>query len=290
MGLTTSASIEETVFDQVIETLLLAYQFDEVTALPFFRFRNMVADKSPVATFPRAVKDATTALATEATALVAVEFETTGVDVTNARLGIARDVTETAQEDSLLGRALVTRDLVVDAGILIGEAVDTAGMALFAAAGNFVANTGVDMTIADLVEGMATQRGAKARGPQVIHLHDETLRQLQQAQAASTATPWETFYQPNADHTKFGGFFMGAPIFASSLNPLNASGADRVGCIWSQGQASPMYCAFGHTVKRPPQTKFTEEILADSTVSATITRQGVGTIAANFATKLVFDA
>ena len=290
MGLTTSASITETIYTRVIETLLLAYQYDGVTALPFFRFRNMVADPSPVAGFPRAVKDATTDLATEATALVAVEFETTGVDVTNARVGIARDVSATAMEDSILGRALITRDLVVDAGILLGEAADTDGMALFAAATNFVANTGVDMTIANLVEGMATQRTAKARGPQVIHLHDEHLNQLQQAQVVATATPWETFYQPNADHSQFGGYFMGAPIWSSSLNPLNASGADRISCIWSQGQSAPAFCAFGHTVKRHPTTKFTEEILADSTVSATITRYGVGTIAANFATKLVFDA
>lgn len=289
MANTDSTSVTELILAKIIESLLYAYQFDEVTALPFFRFKSLIGGDSPVASFPRKVKDAHTDIANEDTSLTAVEFETTAVDVTCARVGIARELTTTAMEDNIHKRALFTRDLVMDAAILLGEAADEDALALLASAGSNVSNTGVDMTIANLVTGMATQRKNKARGPQVIHLHDGLLQHLQAAQAAATATPWAVFYQPNPDHTSFGGYFMGAPVFASSLNPSANSAADRVGAIWSQGQSAPDYCAFAYAVARLPTTKFDEEILADSEVAATTTRYGVGVGASNFATKLVFD-
>lgn len=290
MAQTNSTSVTELVLATATDSLIIAYQYDEVTAIPFARFKDMSNEPSATARFPRAVKDAHEDLATEATALTAVEFETTAVDIAMSRVGIAREITETTFEDTILGRAGVMSELVMDAAILLGVAKDEDLIAQWVNAGNTVSNTGVAITILDLVEAMGTQRAAKVRGPQFIHLHDVTLKQLQRAQVAATSTPWASFYQPNADTTAFGGYFMGAPIFASSLNPTANAAADRVGVIAAQGQASPRYAAFAYAEKRAPRTKTDEKILEDSTVMATITRYGVGVPATNFATQLVFDA
>jgi hypothetical protein len=287
---TTSTSVTELVLAKAVDSLIIAYQYDDVTAIPFARFKDISGESTATASFPRAVKDAHEDLATEGTALTPVEFETTTVDVAMTRVGIAREVTETTFEDTTLGRAGLMAELVMDAAILLGIAKDEDLTAKWPDASGSVSNTTVAITILDMVEGMGSQRAAKAKGPQFIHLHDQTLKQLQRAQVAAVATPWASFYQPNADGTAFGGYFMGAPIFASSLNPTANGGADRVGVIASQGQAAPKFAAFAYAEKRAPRTKTDEKILEDSTVMATITRYGVGTVAANFATKLVFDA
>lgn len=287
MAQTTSTSVTELVLATATDSLIIAYQYDEVTAIPFARFKDMSGEASATARFPRAVKDAHSDLATEGDALTPVEFETTAVDIAMARVGIAREVTETTFEDTILGRAGVMSELVMDAAILLGVAKDEDMTAQWANAGNSVSNSGVPITILDMVEGMGTQRAAKVRGAQFVHMHDNTLKQLQRAQFQATSTPWASFFQPNADTTAYGGVFMGAPIFASSLNPT-ANTVDRVGVIAAQGQSAPRYAAFAYAEKRAPRTKTDEKILEDSTVMATITRYGVGVPAANFATKLVF--
>jgi hypothetical protein len=290
MALTTSTSVTELVLATATDSLIIAYQYDEVTAIPFARFKDISGEASATARFPRAVKDAHSDLATEATALVADEFETTAVDIAMTRVGIAREVTETAFEDTILGRAGIMSELVMDAAILLGIAKDEDLIAQWANPATEVSDTGNVITVLDLVAAMGNQRAQKCRGPQFIHLHDKALLQLQQDQAASTTTPWATFFQPNADHSAFGGYLMGAPIFASSLNPTANVGVDRLGVVAAQGQASPRYAAFAYAEKRAPRTKTSEKILEDSTVMATITRYGVGTVAANFATRLEFKA
>lgn len=291
MTQTTSSSVTELINAEAIDQLIIAYQSDDQVITPFFRFKSLIGTASPVASFPRWVKDAHEDLATEGTAMTAVELETTDVQITAARVGLAREPTNTSFEDTILGRAGFMASIAQDAAILLGMAADEDAAAQFANATGSVTDSGNPIEILDMVEMMGTQRTNKAKGAQVFNLHDYHLKQLQRAQASATATPWATFYQPAADSTAFGGYFMGAPIFASSLNPTANAGADRVSAVYSRGdiEAQKMYCAFGYVVARTPTTKEQEQILADSLVVATTTRYGVGTIAANFATKGTFD-
>lgn len=291
MTQTSSTSVTELINAEVIDDLIISYQYDDAVASPFFRFKSLIGTGSATASFPRWVIDAHSDLSTEATAMTAVELETTDVQITTGRIGLAREPTNTMLEDTIYGRAQFFQAIAMDAAILFGMAIDEDAVAQFANASGVVTDTGNPIEILDMVEMVGTQRTNKARGAQVFNLHDYHLRQLQRAQATATATPWATFYQPNADSTNFGGYFMGAPIFASSLNPTANTGADRVSCLYSRGdiQAQRMFCAFGYVVSRVPTTKEQEQVLADSVVTATTMRYGVGTIAANFATKGVFD-
>lgn len=287
MAATTSADLAGTVYAKVIENLVLAYQYDDVTCVSFFRYKSIIDMPTNTAGFPRRVKNSVGTVATETTTISTTAMTTTNTDVSVSRLGIAREITSTVQEDSVIGKSLYVQDLVMDAAILFGEAMDTDATALFGSVTAGVGSSGTALTLATMLALLASQRTNKARGPQVIHLHDLQLKQYQTAQLAATATPWHAFFTPNADasNPQFGGYFMNAPIFASSKNPTANAAADRLGAAFTQGQARPDFCAFGFVLKRMPSSLEESNILMDSRLWASFTRYGVGIIANNFATK-----
>ena len=287
MTITTTTEVTELVLAKAVDTLVAWYQFDEVVGLPFGRFKSLAGTSTGVASFPRYVKDAHEDIANQTTALTPQAIETTAVDVTCARIGIAREFSSETLEDTVLGRAMFMSEMIADAAILLGEAADQDFLGLFTSASNSAGTAGSALTVAMCVSAFGTQRGAKVRGEQVMILDDEQLEDLQLAQAAATATPWASFYAPNADGSNFGGYFMGSPVFASSLIPTQNTGANSVGCVFAQGQSAPRYAAFGYAVKRAPTTKYDEDILYDTEKTATIARYGVGAICTNFATKVV---
>ena len=288
MAVSTSTTVAATIYAKILEQLILMYQYDDVTAVPFFRYKSLIGEKAPVASFPRFTKDSTPTVATETTSLTPTTWTVTStVDVTVGRYGIAREISATAEEDSILGLAMRTDEWVKDAARLFGESMDTDGTNLFGSITASVGTTATALTIAALIQGFASQRANKARGPQVVHLHDLQIKQLQVAQAAATATPWAVFFQPNADSTQFGGYFMGAPVWSSSKNPTANAAADRVGAIFSQGQAAPQFAALGLVVKRLPSSLEQTDILQDANIWASFMRYGVGLIANNFATKVI---
>ncbi len=131
---TQSTSLSGTIYAKVIESLIIAYQYDDLTVTPYFRYKSISDMQSATAAFPRYVKSSGPAAgtpATETTLLAATEFTTTSVDIAVGRVGIAREVTTTAKEDSVIGRALDVQGLVMDAARLYGEFFDTASTALF---------------------------------------------------------------------------------------------------------------------------------------------------------------
>lgn len=288
-GETTRSTLTEIVESEAIDTLILSYQYDEQVYTPFARQKSMLGEKSNVAAFPRWVKDAHTDISDEATSLSFTELETTEVTVSMARIGIAREVSEEALEDNVLGRSELFAEFIRDAARLHGEAADEDMGGHFGSAGNNVTDSGNDLEIIDLVTAMGLQRTARVRGPHVFLLHHIQLSDLQDAQAAATATPWATFYQPNADGSNFGGYFMGAPVFSSNLAPAANTNANRVGVLMAQGQAAPSYAGIGYAFKRIGRVETDKDILKDTKQLAVISRYGFGAIATNFYTKIVTD-
>lgn len=287
MTVTQSSSLAGTVYAKTIESLVIAYQYDDVSITNRYRFKSIVDMQTATAGFPRAVKSTGPVAGTpanESTAIVPIEYTTTNVDVTVSRVGMAREVTDTAVEDSVIGRALSVAGLVADAAKLYGEYFDTTAAALFSSVTAEVGSPGVPLSIATMVALVSSERSAKVRGQLVVSLHDNQLKQLQQEQAASAGTAWQSFFMPNASVAQFGGWFMGAEIWASGLNPTSTG--DRLGCCWADGQAAPDYCAFGFVVKRVPSSKTETNILMDSNLWASFARTGHGMVADNFATRV----
>src|SRR5688572_13215672 len=129
MAETQSSSLSGTIYAKVIESLLIAYQYDDLTITPYFRQGSIVDMATTTLAFPREVKSTgptSGTPASETTALGTTAYTTTSVDIAVGRVGIAREVTETAKEDSVIGRALDIAGLVADAAKLYGEYFDTA--------------------------------------------------------------------------------------------------------------------------------------------------------------------
>lgn len=290
MAITQASSLAGTIYASIIESLIIAYQYDDLTVTPYFRYKTIADQASDTARFPRLVKSTGPVAGTpanESTAVGTTELTTTSATIQVGRVGLARELSETVKEDSVIGRALYVDGFVMDAARLYGEYFDTTATALFSTVTASVGTTGTALSIATMVAAIASQRGNKAKGPLVVSLHDLMLKQLQQAQAAATATPWQTFYTPQGDGGQFGGYFMNAPVWASGLNPTANASADRVGCVWVDGQSRPEFCAFGFVVKRMPSSLTETNILMDSNIWASFARTGHGIVANNFATKII---
>ena len=289
-GETQSSSLSGTIHTELIDTLMTAYAYDDLTITRTFRQASLVGATTTTQQFVRAVKSTGPVAGTpasEVTALAPTEMTTTSTTCAVARVGIAREITDTVVEDSVFGRALYTEGFIADAAKLWAEYFDTASAALFTSISNEVGDSGDALTVETMVSAVGRQRAAKARGPQFIALHDNQLKQLQQSQAAATATPWAIFYSPSGDGAQYGGTFMNNPVWASGLVP--ASTGDRVGCIYSNGNdagARPEYCSFGFVYKRMPTSKTETHILMDSIIWASYARTGVVEIIDGFATAI----
>lgn len=290
MAVTISTNLSAIVYAKVIESLIIAYQYDQVTAPGYFRYKSIMDTAAPTAGFPRYVKNSVGTVATETTSLTPTTFDLTSTtDLTVGRVGIAREISETALEDSILGRAMFTDEFVKDAAVLYGEQLETDSTNLFSTVTASVGASGVALSIATMIAAIAQQRINKARGAQVFHLHDLQLKQLQQAQAASVAMPWAQFFSPNGDasNPQFGGFMMNQPVWSSGKNPTINAAADRAGAIWSQGQMNPRFCAFAFVLKRNPSSLELPDVLQDAHIWASYMRYAFGIVANNFATRVV---
>jgi hypothetical protein len=286
MAETQSSSLSGTIYALVIESLIIAYQYDDVVATPFLRYKSIADQQTTTAAFPRWVKSSGPTAGTpasEVTALGTTELTTTAVEIAVGRVGIARELTATAAEDSVAGRSLYISGFVADAARLYGEFYDTATLALASSVTATVGATGQALSIATMVAAIASQRSNKCKGAQVGVMHDHQGKQLQQAQAASTSTPWATFFTPSGDGGSFLGYFLNAPLFASGLCPTSTG--DRLGMMWGDG-SRPEFCGAAFVVKRMPSSLTESNILMDSNIWASFSRTGVGIVANNFMTSI----
>lgn len=283
-GETQSSSLSGTIYASVIDLGIIAYQYDTLTVTPFLRYKTIADESTDTARFPRWVKSVGPATGTpsgETVALTPTEMTTTSATVQVSRVGLARELTETAKEDSVVGRALYVQGFIMDAARLYGEYFDTTATALFSSITATKGPTGQTLSILTMVDVLGSQRTNKARGENVISLHDNQLKQLQQAQVQASSTGWPAFYAPNGAGGQYGGVFMGCEIWASGLNPTSTG--DKLGAIWS---LDPEYAAMAYVVKRPPSSLTQTNILMDSNQWASFARVGFGIIANNFATSI----
>lgn len=281
-GETQSSSLSGTIYASVIDLGIIAYQYDDLTVTPYFRYKTIENEQSDTARFPRWVKSTGPTSGTptnETTALGYTEMTTTSATVQVARVGIARELTETAKEDSVVGRALYVQGFIMDAARLYGEYFDTTATALFSSVTEEVGPTGQSLSLATMVAALAANRASKAKGAPVISLHDNQLKQLQQSQLAGQGSMLASFFKPEASNAQFGGYFMNAPIWSSGLNPTSTG--DRLGCIWSY--SSDEFNAFAYVVKRAPSSLTQTNILMDAQDWASFARTGHGIVANNFA-------
>ena len=139
-----------------------------------------------VGSFPKWVLDTTTDTG-ETTDLTTEALETTDVQVTAAEIGVRRDVTDAALEETIIGSQLFDF-LVRDSGVLAAVSLDDDIVALFTSLSTSVGAATTDLALANMVEAQAQVRKNKMRGQLVYVLDDQQASDYQAAQAAATST------------------------------------------------------------------------------------------------------
>lgn len=290
MPVIVSSDIGAVINTEEIERTITAMVWDEAFIADLFRFKTLIGSPTATASFPRKVKSGSPipAVATETTALATIPLTFTETSCTVSRYGISRGISRSAEEDNILGEQIYNQEFVSDATILFGELMDTTAAALFASASSVVGTTGVALTVVVAASAVAAQRVKKVRGKQVMTLHDLQLAQLHNSQLSSTATAWQSFFQPVANSGQYGGTILGVDVVSSGLTPV--SGPDRIGCIYAVGAAAggmDEYAAFAFVMKRLPSSLQDQNISDDSKSWASFMRFGVCAPAVNFATRIL---
>lgn len=289
---TTTTTLTELVNSEWINPAIMEYAHDYAVSAPFVNLMDLRGKATKVGAFPRWILDAHTDLTNETTTLSATDLETTEVTITAAEIGIRRDVTDAALEETIIGASLFDM-LVMDAGLVFGIALDDDIAALFP---NFNGGTGVgtsaaNLSIANMVEAQATIRKNKMRGSLVYVLDDQQALDYQAAQAAVVATTADSFFQVSTGiDTGYLGTFMGSPVWQTGLCDTANTAADVVGACFINGATNPLTAAVGMVITRDIRTELERDANERLTEFVATAKWGVGEVADESGVPIITDA
>lgn len=290
MANTTTTTLTELVNSEFISDVILEYAHDYTVSAPFMRQIDLRGRATSVASFPRWVLDAGADLTEGTDVSTTTELETTDVQVTAAEVGLRRDVTDDALEDSILGNALFGF-LAQDAGRLLGIMLEDDIDALFASLSTSVGTSGADLTVANMVQAQAQIRKNKMRGSLVYILDDQQAEDYQAALAASTSTTINAFASPNTTaNSAFLGSFMNAEVWQTGLTDTANTGANVVGACFIRGDQNPMTACFGMAISRDVRTELERNASNRLTEFVATAKWGVGEIADESGCGIITDA
>jgi hypothetical protein len=289
MAKTTSTTLTELVNSEFINPAILQYAADYTVAAPFVNWLDLRGRATKVGSFPRWILDTTTDIG-ESTDLTNETLETTDVTITAAEIGVRRDVTDAALEETIIGAQLFDF-LVRDSGVLAAISLDEDLCGLFPSLSTSVGTSGSDLTLANMVEAQAQVRKNKMRGQLVYILDDQQASDYQAAQAAATSTTINSLMQPATGiETGWLGTFFGQPVWQTGLCVTANTGANVVGACFIRGDTNPTSAAFGGVLTRDVRTELERDASARLTEFVMTAKWGVGEIADESGVKIVTDA
>jgi len=287
---TTTTTLTELVNSEFINEAILDYAHDHAVAAPYLNWMDLRGKATKTGSFPKKVLDAVTAPTNEVTELAAAEFETTDVQIAAVEIGVRRDVTDAALEETILG-AQIFNLLVQDAGVLMGISLDNDIVALFGSLSTNVGATTVDLSLANMVEAQAQVRINGMRGSLVYILDDQQASDYQAAQAASTTTTVSDFFQvAHGIESGYLGTFMGAPVWQTGLCDTANAGADVAGACFIDGAASKAGACFGGVMTRDIKTELERNASMRQTEFVATAKWGVGEISDLSGCSIITDA
>ena len=287
---TTTTTLTELVNSEFINPGILQDASDYTVAAPFLNWIDLRGKMTKVGSFPRWVLD-THVDSGETTDLTSDPLETTDVQVTGAEIGLRRNVTYAALEETIIGPALW--DFIVrDSGVLAAIALDDDICALFPSLSTVVGQTNTDLSLANMVEAQAQVRKNKMRGQLVYILDDQQASDYQAAQAASTSTTINGLMAPNVDSLDSGylGTFFGAEVWQTGLCDTSNTGAAVNGACFVRGDTNPTSCAFGGVLVRDVTTRLAEDVPGRAWDFVMSAKWGVGEIADEAGVRIRTDA
>ncbi len=285
----TTTTLTELVRGELINQAILEYAHDHVVAAPYMNWLDLRGQATKVGSFPKWVLDATTDTG-ETTDLAVTALETTDVQITAAEIGIRRDVTDAALEETIIGRQLFDF-LIRDSGVLAAISLDDDICALFPALSTSVGTSGTNLSLANMVEAQAQVRINGQRGSLVYVVDDQQALDFQAAQAAATSTTINGLMAPSAGiENGYLGTFFTAEVWQTGLCDSANTGANMVGSCFIRGDSNPTTACFGAVMTRDVRTELERNASARITEFVMTAKWGVGEISDLSGVKIVTDA
>ncbi len=285
----TTTTLTELVRGELINQAILEYAHDHVVAAPYMNWLDLRGQATKVGSFPKWVLDATTDTG-ETTDLAVTALETTDVQITAAEIGIRRDVTDAALEETIIGRQLFDF-LIRDSGVLAAISLDDDICALFPALSTSVGTLGTNLSLANMVEAQAQVRINGQRGSLVYVVDDQQALDFQAAQAAATSTTINGLMAPSAGiETGYLGTFFTAEVWQTGLCDSANTGANMVGSCFIRGDSNPTTACFGAVMTRDVRTELERNASARITEFVMTAKWGVGEISDLSGVKIVTDS
>lgn len=290
MAGTTTTTLTELVNSEFINPAILEYAHDYTVAAPFVNWLDLRGKGTKVGSFPRWVLDTTTDTG-ETTDLTTEALETLDVQVTAAEIGLRRDVTDAALEETIIGTQLFDF-LVKDSGVLAAISLDDDICALFTGFSGSVGLATTDLALSHMVEAQAKIRINGARGKLVYILDDQQASDYQVAQAASTSTTINGLMAPNVDSLDSGylGTFFGQPVWQTGLCDSSNTGASVNGACFVRGDTNPTNAAIGGVITRDVRTELERNASARITEFVMTAKWGVAEILDTSGVRIKTDA
>ncbi len=279
-GETTKTTLTELVNAEFINPAIQQYAIDYTVAAPFVNWLDLRGKATAVGSFPRWILDTMKEAAAtigETTDLTATALETTDVQITGTEIGIRRDVTDAALQETIIGSQLFTF-LVQDAGALAAVSLDDDIVALFTSFSNSVGQGTTDLDLSVMVAAQAQLRKQKMRGSGVYILDDQQAHDYQTAVAATTGTVvggLMSIQQASIDSGYLGTFFT-YPVWQTGLCDTSNTGASVNGGFFIRGDTNPASAAIGGVMVRDVTTEFQRDASARKTEFVASAKWGVG--------------
>ncbi len=288
-GPTTVTTLTELVRGELIVPVILNYARNATPSAPYMYWQDLRGQATKVASFSQWVLDVHQDPG-ETTDITSEVLETTQNSVNCAEVGVRRDITYAALEETIIGARLfdfVTRD----AGLLLGLALEDDICALYPSLATSVGTSGSNLTIANMVEAQAAVRQNGKWGNMVFILDDQQALDYQSAQAASTSTTISGWMTANTQAgSAYLGTFMNSEVWQTGLCDTANTGANVVGACFVRGDTDPMDACFGAAMTRDIQTKVFEDVVARDFKVVTTAKWGVAEVADLSGVKIVTDA
>ncbi len=289
MAGTTTTSLTELVNSEFINPTILEYAHDYVVCAPFVYWQDLRGKATKVGSFPKWVLDTATDTG-ETTDLTTEQLETTDVQVTAAEIGLRRDVTDAALEETIIGSQLF-EFLVRDSGVLAAISLDDDIAALATGFSTSVGLATTDLALSHMVEAQAKIRINGQRGQLVYILDDQQASDYQAAQAAATSTTINGLMSPSVGiETGYLGTFFGQQVWQTGLCDTTNTGASVNGMCFVRGDTNPVNAAIGGVITRDVRTELERNASARVTEFVMTAKWGVAEISDLSGVKIKTDA
>lgn len=264
---------------------------DPVVATPTCRFVDLRGKATKTGSFNRRTRDSSATLAEIGTPANVV-FDTTKVQVTGAKFGIRRTISEEVMQLTIEGEAGVTAAQAKDAGEALAEDLETDVCALFPSFTSAVSHAGLAHGWPYHLEAMAKMRTNKCPGSPkewVSILDDQAAADLEQSVAAAGGA---VFGQGGTQAILGGGDGAGAmgPLFnvpCFSTNLTTVSGGNGSSAMMVDGRKIEKYAPIGLVLLWMPKTMMAPDLDLVAHGFVHHMAAGVGIIHPSTGTKIV---